>query len=223
MPRDTPPPGNHQLRARLCLDVLDILHLGVFRVRTEAVLGAVRAAEDVVSCTLNCQDSGKTKVPQVNRVAGEIPGLQTVREWQPAQVAECQHEPESIGGDVHRCQNGRLVVERVKDVPELEDVDKDHRVGHVPMGVVLVGEEGKVEDRPHDHSGAELAEGLEVEVVDARVEGPSDEPVVEDVAGVCGEQLAGEEGGGVAVDGHGDREEERAGDELEEVVPDEGP
>lgn len=156
-------------------------------------------------------------------MAGEIPGLQTVRKWHPAQVAERQHEPESIGGDVHCCQDRGLVIERVKDVPELEDVDQEHRVGHVPVGVVLVGEEGKVEDWPHDHSGAELAEGLEVEVVDAWVEGPPDEPVVEDVAGVCGEGLAGEEGGGVAVDGHGDREEERAGDELEEVVPDEGP
>lgn len=91
------------------------------------------------------------------------------------------------------------------------------------MGSVLVRQEGKVEDWPHDHSRAELAEGFEVEGVDAGVERAADEPVIEDVAGVAGENFVGEEGGDVAVEGKGRGEDQCGSYELEEVVPDEGP
>lgn len=45
------------------------------------------------------------------------------------------------------------------------------------MHVMLLNEEGKVEERPQDQAGAELTEGFEIKGVDTRVERTADEPL----------------------------------------------
>lgn len=110
-------------------------------------------------------------------MGGEEASLQGVHERYPNKVAKGQHETEAVGSDIHGCEKCRLVPEPVEHVPELKDVDEDHAIGDAAMHVMLLNEEGKVEERPQDQAGAELAEGFEVERVDARVERTADKPL----------------------------------------------
>lgn len=110
-------------------------------------------------------------------MGGEEAGLQGVHERYPDQVAKAQHETEAVGSDIHGCENCRLVPEPVEHVPELKGVDENHAIGDAAMYAMLLNEEGKVQERPQDQARAELAEGFEVEGVDARVERTADKPL----------------------------------------------
>ncbi|KFZ06227.1 hypothetical protein V501_07613 [Pseudogymnoascus sp. VKM F-4519 (FW-2642)] len=209
---------------------------GVRRVGAEAVLLVVRAAEDVVPQTQDGEDASVTREAEGEGVDGEVARLQTVDEGDPSEVAEGEHESEAVGGDVHGSEHGGFHVEGVEDVEGLEEGDEDDGVGDVAVGLVLVRDEGDVEDDPAEESWAQLAEDFDVDFAedgegDARVQFPTDEPVVEHVAGVAaGGELAhvfvaglDAETADVDEGREGEGDEYVGGDDLGVVVPDVGP
>jgi hypothetical protein len=234
--RRSPPSGDDEFRPRGCLHVLQVRDAGVRRVGAEAVLLVVRAAENVVPQTENGENAGVTGEAEGEGVDGEIARLQTVDERHPSEVAEGEHEPEAIGGDVHGGQHGGFHVEGVEDVEGLEEGDENDRVGDVAVGLVLVRDECDVEEDPAEESRAQLAENFDVDLPedgegDARVELAADEPVVEHVAGVAaGGELAhlfvaglDAEAADVDEGREGEGDEHVGGDDLGVVVPDVGP
>jgi len=78
----------------------------------------------------------------------QVGGLESVGEGHPRKIAKREHEAESVGGDVHRCQYGLLHDERVPHVDELEHVDQKHFGGDAVVDVELLRRHGEVEDDP---------------------------------------------------------------------------
>lgn len=113
----------------------------------------------------------------------EVSSLEGVDEGHPSKVSDGKHEAESIGGDVHSSEDGRLeqsvsngcnirsfrfdahlVVQAVSNVQQLEKYYKHHRVCGVPTAThCLLACSGDVNQSPQDETRAELVEGLEVE------------------------------------------------------------
>jgi hypothetical protein len=185
---------------------------------------------------LNCEDAGDAGDAEVDGVDGQVAGLETVDEWQPGKVAKGKHEAEAVGGDVHGGENGRLHPQCVGDVEGLEGDDQDHGVGDAAVEFVLVGRKGEIEDYPPQETGTHLAPDFDVDFAedgesDAWVEFATNEPVVDEVAGVasCCELavlgVARLDGKGADVDEAGEEkgDEEVDGDELGVVFPDECP
>lgn len=134
-----------------------MLHGGVpVRVpaRAESVLLAVRRAEHGVAKRLHGEDASTPGPAQAHGVHGEVPGLEAVGEGQPDEVPEREHDTEAVRRDVHGGENGGLVPERVEDVDGLRGVGQDHAVGYVPVGAVLLGGEGEIQEEPAEHARA---------------------------------------------------------------------
>ena len=184
MPRGAPPPGRDQPAAVLRFNIGEVCDAGIRWVSAEAVLLVVGGAEDVVTYRLGREDKSDAGEAEVERVDGEVAGLEGVDEGEPDEIAEGEHEAEAIGGDVDGGEHGGFHIEGVEDVKSLEGREEEDGVGDGVVGFVLVGDVGEVEEDPAEHAGAELAEDFDVEEaeegeVDARVEFAADKPVVD--------------------------------------------
>ena len=76
---------------------------------SELELFLVGASESPNADKLNRNDSGTGKVPEVDWVESEETRLKAVSEWHKNEVSESQHEAETVGGNIHLGQNGRLL------------------------------------------------------------------------------------------------------------------
>ena len=68
VPGGAPPPRDQELTTRFCLHVLQMGDLRIIRVRPEAILFVVRAAEDIVAECLHCKHPRDTNGAQVDGV-----------------------------------------------------------------------------------------------------------------------------------------------------------
>ena len=109
----------------------------------------------------------------------EVTRLQGVREGHPSEVPEGEHETKSVVHNVHGRQDGLLKVERVGDIDRVEEAHHGHRVRHGPVELVLLVRHGQVDYDPPDQPRVQLAELLQVEAAQPRVELPADEEVVD--------------------------------------------
>lgn len=166
----------------------------------------------------------------------QVPGLQGVDEGHPDNVTKGKHHSETVSCDVHGGQDGWLVPPRVKDVDGLDQSDADGAVGNVAVVAVLLRTPGAVEDDPTHHARSELQPLLEVDLANQGDDNPgvqlaANEPVVQHVARVPSRgELAvllvsrlDAEAPDVDKGGHGVREDGVGGQDLDEVVRDEGP
>ena len=123
--------------------------------------------------------------PQLDVVPSEITSLERVDERHPEQVTHGQHKPETIRGDIHSSENGRLVVKRVGNVPALEGEDEPHRIGNAGQGQgarlgatdSLFACHGQVDERPQDHAGTEFIEGFHLKRANRGVEFATNKPL----------------------------------------------
>lgn len=123
----------------------------------------------------------------MNGVDGQIACLQGIDEGQPDQITKGEHETETIGGDVHGRQDGGFHVESIEDVQCLEGSDQQDTVTDGVVELVLLRDEGHVQDDPAEHARSEFAEGFDVQganqgEIDSRVQLTANEPIVDDVA-----------------------------------------
>lgn len=102
MPRRAPPSRHQQFAARCGVHVLEVGDPGVFGIASEAVLLVVGGSEYVIAQALNGEDPEDALDPEVDRVDGQVAGLQGVDEGKPDQIAKGQHEAKSIASDVYR-------------------------------------------------------------------------------------------------------------------------
>ena len=235
--RCAPPSGDEKARASSGLDILEMLDARVVGVGAEAVLLVVDGTEDVVADTLDCKDGDDALEAKIDRVDGEVTGLETVCEGNPDQVAERQHHSKTISDEVDGSQDGGLHVQGVECVDSLGGGDQDDRVGDTAVVAVLLHDEGKVHDDPAKHTGAQLTPRLDVDLTEDRkyntgVQLAADEPVVEDVAGVATScKLAharvlgvlDAEGADIDVGSQEVGDQDVGGQDTDVVVGDEGP
>mmetsp|Transcript_31262 Transcript_31262/g.58285 ORF Transcript_31262/g.58285 Transcript_31262/m.58285 type:complete len:275 (+) Transcript_31262:79-903(+) len=167
VPRNSPPPAYQELGSTLGGQGLEVRHGRIVGVRPELVLLPVRASEDGETDDLDSDDPHDRKSAEVARLEfGDVPCLQGVGERNPGEVAEDEHKPEAIRGDVHSGEDGLFEPQRVHDVDQLEDVDEPHRVRDLPLFLVLCQGTAGVDHSPSDEPWSELAELLEVEITD---------------------------------------------------------
>lgn len=75
---------------------------------SELVLLNVADTEDVVAKQLKSCDTSSASETEVNLVESEVASLETIGEGHPCQVTDGEHEAETIGCDVHGCEDGGL-------------------------------------------------------------------------------------------------------------------
>ncbi|KAI7001191.1 Delta(14)-sterol [Hortaea werneckii] len=167
----------------------------------------------------------------------EVSGLEAVDERDPDEIAEGEHQAETVVGEVDSGEDGRLVVEGIHDVEGLEDGDDEDRVGDVAVRFVLMSHESQIENDPTEQAGTKFHEGLDVDFSveqrdrNARVQFTSDEPVIQHVARMTtGSKLTKLlvarlylEGTDVDVCGEREGDQEVRGHQLEVIAVDECP
>lgn len=140
----------------------------------------------------------------------------TYQPWQPNGITPGEVKAKVVVGNVNGTKVPVLVVEKVQDVGGMEQVQQDHRVGHIADLVVLGSGERQVDHGPGDNSRATVVEELEVKVLaDTGVELDSHEEIVDKrarelaVGSVGGEVMClevAEEGQEVSVQVGGNQE-----------------
>mmetsp|Transcript_26066 Transcript_26066/g.60859 ORF Transcript_26066/g.60859 Transcript_26066/m.60859 type:complete len:377 (+) Transcript_26066:351-1481(+) len=188
-----PPAAGEEASSALRLQVPEVGDLRRVGIAAEGILLTVGAAEDAVSQGVGGQHQQEHGEAEVRIVIDQIPRLEAVREGHPGQVAKDQHEAESVGGNVHRRQDGPFLIQRIPNVESLEGIDQHHTTTDVPKLLLLLDNHGHVEEGPADEAGTELAELLPVEGSPPRIQLPSKEEVVGGAAGIA--PLGAEEGG----------------------------
>lgn len=147
----------------------------------KVILLAIGSSEDVVSDEVDKENSNGQGKAELDGIEHQITRLEAVREGEPAEIANRQHEAESVGSDVHLGENtglckavnersesgGRchLIIERVDHVSGLEEEDEPHRVGHVGETAAtrsLLTDHADVVEDPKDQTGADFVERFEV-------------------------------------------------------------
>lgn len=220
--RTTPPARSEKLATRCSSHVVEVFRIGTV---AELVLFRVGFTEDVVSDEVNADDGSSAGDAKVDRMESKVASLKTIHKGNPDEVSDGKHEPETVGGNVHGGEDGRLHEQSVSDVPKVESANEDHAVGDTAVKLnVLVAGTANVEDSPENKTGAKLVERLDVEAADARVELATNEPVVEDVARVAAEseKLALTERAEVAVDSLSKRVEQGGREETRPVLVKDG-
>ena len=76
--------------------------------RPEIILLSVGSSEDVVPDGLESNDSSDGGRGEFGRVESEVSSLEGVGEGDPSEISEGKHEAETVGGDVHLGEDGRL-------------------------------------------------------------------------------------------------------------------
>lgn len=71
---------------------------------SELVLLIVGSSENPVTKQIYTNNSSCPHGTQFYRMEGKIPRLEGVCEWDPCEVSDGEHEPKTIGGDVHGCE-----------------------------------------------------------------------------------------------------------------------
>jgi len=128
MPRHAPPPGRQQLGSPLGRHKAQVLRVPPV---PEFALLPVSASENMVAESMKDKDRRCPESTELDRVPGEISGLEAVHKRNPDEIADGEHIPKPVGGDVHGGEDGGFVVQGIGDVQALEDEDEEHRVGYV--------------------------------------------------------------------------------------------
>jgi hypothetical protein len=146
---------------------------------TEVILFTVGISEDPVASEVYNDDSSSPDWSQLDRLEGQIAGLQGVREWHPSQVANCKHETEAISGDVHGSKYSRLVlkcsyfehsvksegkylvVQTVRYIPSLERQNQPHRVCNLAQATAtrsLLARHADIDEGPKNEPRSQFIE-----------------------------------------------------------------
>ena len=75
---------------------------------TEIVFFSVRIPKDVITNTVQDENSSRLDGAKLDWVEDKIPSLKGVNEWNPKQVTDSKHKAKAIACDVHRCEKRRL-------------------------------------------------------------------------------------------------------------------
>ena len=186
----TPPARHKKTRTSSGLDVLEVLDARILRVGAETILLVVDGTEDVVANALNGKNGDNTLEAEVDRVNGKVASLQTVCKRNPNKVTERQHHTEAVSDQINGGKDRGLHVQGIEGVDGLRNSDKNDRVSDAAVVAVLLHDEGKIHDDPAEHTWAQLAPGLDIDLSedgedDTGVELAANEPVVQDVARVA--------------------------------------
>lgn len=95
-------------------------------VASKVILLSIGAPENVVSNALSRNNNKSMGQAHINREISQEASLERVVHGQPGQQSIGEHEAESIGGDIHSCQDGRFVPERVNNVEGLKEENGNH-------------------------------------------------------------------------------------------------
>ncbi|KAH3665317.1 hypothetical protein OGATHE_004133 [Ogataea polymorpha] len=126
MLRQSPPSFDQQACSAVCFDALHVRKQSL----AEFALLAVGRVENVVSNGHDGHHTTEGSRRQMHRSEREISCLQGVSEWNPTQIAKCEHETESVGGNVHHGKHAFLVEHSVENVEGLHRNDEQERVSH---------------------------------------------------------------------------------------------
>lgn len=199
---------------------------------SKLVFLVIRAAEDPVTKQVGADSDGGAHRTQFNGMESQVPRLETIGERDPSKIADGKHIAKTVGGDVHGGEEGGLVVEAVRDIPELESEDEPHGVCDLRETATtdgLFAGHADIDEDPENEAWTQLVEGFEIKGTDRGIEFTANEElkkmlvhtnqekrekdtyIVEDIARVSTEskKSVGTEGRRVAInrlnDGHNDR------------------
>mmetsp|Transcript_18439 Transcript_18439/g.69773 ORF Transcript_18439/g.69773 Transcript_18439/m.69773 type:complete len:394 (-) Transcript_18439:86-1267(-) len=212
LPCHAPPATDEKLPAPLRRQRLEVRNLRTAGIPSKRVLLAICSAEDRVAHHLEQNYCGQRIGRQLRVAIYQVSRLQRVGERHPGEVAEGQHEPKAVRGDVHRRQNRPLVVLGVPDVQPLKHIDEDHGRGDVSEPLILLERAAQIEHRPSDQAWPKLAKLLEIKIANARVQLAADEEVVDHIVRLAslGELLRGlQERGHVEVQAQAEADQQR--------------
>ena len=199
---DAPPRRDDERSTTLGLHCLQVSDAGISGVLSELILLAVGEAEGDISDDV---DGGGEEEPEVGERLGvdvEVLALEGVEEGNPCDVAEAEHETESVVDNIHHGDVAGLELEGVDDVEEVAEAGTESRkeltvgIGSEPLrevlrstgftedSLVLGNNEGPGKNRPTNQTRTEFENPLEVEFAQARVQLTTDPEVVENIAGV---------------------------------------
>lgn len=97
---------------------------------------------------------------------GQVPSLETIGERNPSKVSNGEHEAETVGGDVHGCEESGFIVESVCDIPELEGEDEPHGIRDFIETTTtdsLFAGHADIDENPENETWAQFIERLDVE------------------------------------------------------------
>lgn len=101
--RTSPPAGSEELATRSGRHVLQVLRVGTV---AELILLGVGLTEDVISDQVDADDSSSAGNAEVDRMESKVASLQAIDEGDADKITDREHEPETIGGDVHGGEDG---------------------------------------------------------------------------------------------------------------------
>lgn len=138
----------------------------------------IGAAEDPVTEQVGADSDSGAHRTKFNRVESQVPCLETISKRNPSKIANGKHIAETVGGDVHGCEEGRFVVEAVRNIPELESEDEPHGVcdlGETATTDGLFAGHADIDEDPENEAWTQLVEGFEIKGTDRGVEFTADE------------------------------------------------
>jgi hypothetical protein len=142
------------------------------------ILLMVGATEDPVTQSMEDENGSRPGGAKFDRMPSKILCLQTVDEGNPEKVSDGKHESEPVRGNIHCAEEIWLEVERIGNIPELEEKDETHRVGDkgTTTNGLLAGH-ADVDEYPEDHTRSKLVEALDVEPANGGIEFTTNEPL----------------------------------------------
>jgi len=124
---------------------------------------------------------------------GEVSCLEGISERNPEKISSGKHVAKPISRDVHDREDGRLfhasalltqikrfksaylVVNRIRDIPQMEPKDENHRIcQRTTASNVLLASHTDIDECPKDQTRSEFIERLEVEGADRWVQFTAD-------------------------------------------------
>jgi len=186
MTRNTPPTRSHQTTTSSGLNVLQMRDFRIIGVIAESVLLAVGCTEDVHTSNLQKNNQDANPPRKTSIIVHEVTSLKGVVHRNPSKITETQHEAEAVSGDVHSGENSRFRPVRVDNIVEMEDADKNHGRRNEAMKLVLLCSHREVHDSPQNETRTQLADILEIQEAETRIQSATHPEIEEDVSRIAG-------------------------------------
>mmetsp|Transcript_6527 Transcript_6527/g.12906 ORF Transcript_6527/g.12906 Transcript_6527/m.12906 type:complete len:212 (-) Transcript_6527:234-869(-) len=153
-------------------------HCPVAGVPPEEVLLAVGQTEDGVAGKIEDADQDNRDDPQIVGSVHEDPGLEGVREGDPTEISECEHETKTVCCDVHCCQHGRFMIQGVPHVHSLKQIHQHHPSAQSSQSCPLLHSHAQIQNDPPDQTWSQFTKEFPVKIATRpRVQFPPHEEV----------------------------------------------
>lgn len=133
------------------------------RLGPERVLLVIGGLEDIDAENKDGTHCRNPRPAQMHGVGGGVAALGGVQERNPGEIAEGEHEAQSVGGNVHPGRDAGSVVLAAEHIVGLNGRREDNAVGDVAVVAVLLGDEGQIQQDPPSQTGTDFAPGLDVD------------------------------------------------------------